>query len=64
MNGELWRSEVCTYGFMILNGVAVCVGWVWASRRGLFTDVDGSVMKGLDLSHGTAKENTHGQRLS
>ncbi len=35
MNAEIWRSEIITYGFIILNGMAVVTALVWAWRRGL-----------------------------
>jgi hypothetical protein len=61
MNGELWRSEVITYGFMILNMFAVALGLVWAWRRGMFSNLDETMHTALELPPDTApsKENVH-----
>ncbi len=62
MNGEIWRSEVITYGFMILNMFAVATGLVWAWRRGMFDNLDDTAQKVLELPPDTApsKENRNG----
>ncbi len=57
MSAEIWRSEIATFGFIILNGIAVVVALVWAWRRGLLEGPE-------DLSLGSAgqtnsKENVH-----
>jgi hypothetical protein len=62
MNAELWRSEVITYGFMILNMFAVALGLVWAWSRGMFSDLDDTMHAALQLPPDTApsKENGNG----
>ncbi len=61
MNADLWRSEVITYGFMILNmfAVAALLGWAW--RRGMFKDLDDTMHTalGLPADPSNLKENEH-----
>ena len=40
MNNEIWKSEVVTYGLMILNLLAVGVLLLWAWRRGHLRDLE------------------------
>lgn len=61
MSAELWRSELVTYGFMILNLLAVGAGLAWAWRRGLFSDLDATMHAALELPpDGARKENGNG----
>jgi hypothetical protein len=62
MNGEIWQSEVITYGFMVLNLLAVATGLAWAWRRGAVSDLDDSMRAGLGLPPAPAhsKENGNG----
>jgi hypothetical protein len=60
MNAEIWRSEIVTYGFMILNMFAVATGLVWAWRRGLFSDLDGTMRSALDLPPDSASSKENG----
>lgn len=40
MSADLLHSEIYLYLFMVLNGLAVLGGLVWAYRRGLMSDLD------------------------
>lgn len=62
MNAELWRSEVITYGFMVLNMLAVAAGLGWAWRRGMLSDLDDTMRTALALPRDAApsKENGNG----
>jgi hypothetical protein len=61
MSGEIWRSEVITYGFMILNMCAVALGLAWAWRRGMFSDLDDTMRTALELPpEASTKENGNG----
>jgi hypothetical protein len=40
MSADLLHSEIFLYLFMVLNGLAVLGGLVWAYRRGLMSDLD------------------------
>jgi hypothetical protein len=40
MSADLLHSEIYLYLFMVLNGLAVLGGLVWAYRRGLMNDLD------------------------
>ncbi len=52
MSGEIWRSEIATFGFIIVNGIAVVIALVWAWRRGLLEGPE-------DLSLGSAPGQTN-----
>ncbi len=62
MNAEIWRSEIVTYGFIILNGMAVILGFVWAWKRGLMEDLDDTMRTALGITPEpeTGKENRNG----
>jgi hypothetical protein len=62
MSAEIWRSEIVTYGFIILNGMAVALGLVWAWRRGLMSDLDETMHTALGLTPDAepGKENGNG----
>ncbi len=59
MNGEIWRSEIATYGFIILNGLAVAVALFWAWRRGLLEGPEDLSLGSMPGGHPNSKENVH-----
>ncbi len=60
MSVEVWRSELILYGFMILNVLAVAGGLAWAWRRGLLSDLDGTMHAALGLPPDGARSKENG----
>jgi hypothetical protein len=60
MSGDIWQSEVISYGFMILNMFAVAAGLVWAWRRGMFSDLDDTMRTALELPPDAAPSKENG----
>ncbi len=60
MSGELWRSEVPIWAFIFLNCIAVATAFIYAYRKGHFSDLDETMRKTLLNDDAPAKENFHG----
>jgi hypothetical protein len=60
MSGELVRSVLPIYAFIIFNFVAVAAALVWAVRRRTFTNMDDTMRQLFQGDDGPREENHNG----